>query len=365
MKTSLLQIMPSNIRPIVTANLVTILLASSQAGLAAEASGESPDSHELWLISCREITTIAAATRSFPKKLKAWRFDATSQKWQSVPQADYQAATGVVKPTCFWIHGDRVEEDHAFEIGKTVYEEMVVKADSVAPVRFVIWSWPSAQEIHGRPVKDARIKAERTNSASYCLGWTLNEVHPETPVSLVGFSFGANVLSGAVDVIAGGDVCGYGIKLNNSRCASRYQVVLMAAAMDCNALRPGGEHGQAMNRISELLLLNNYQDWVLRRYHRLNKGSGSQALGYAGLSLNGGLADRQESVRQINAGEYIGKQHGWANYVFTDELMNEARRYAVDRLPHVARLGPAEGEPSGVISTADASVTSRPVTETP
>jgi hypothetical protein len=235
-------------------------------------------------------------------------------------------------PTCLWVHGDRVDCDESFQIGREVYQQLVCNHGDWPPIRFVIWSWPTAQDLRGRPLKDARIKAARSDAAGYSLAWTLNEFDPATPVSLLGFSFGARVVTGAVHLTAGGQLNGYGISVQDSRPAMSYQVVLMAAAMDSNWLLPGQKHDQAVHRINRLLLLNNHQDWVLKHYHLLKCGNGCQALGYTGLSVSDSLANRVADVCQVNAGAYIGKYHRWAPYIYTAPLINKMRETALGPL---------------------------------
>ncbi|MDH3719631.1 MAG: hypothetical protein OES79_16035, partial [Planctomycetota bacterium] len=308
---------------------------------------------ELWLIDCRALTTVRSATQNVGQSLRPWRFDQAHRKWQRVPQEEFLEAARIVMPTCVWVHGDRVDCDLSFQIGREVYQQLVCNHEDEAPIRFVIWSWPTTQELRGRPLKDARIKAARSDAAGYSLAWTLNELDPAAPVSLLGFSFGARVVTGAVHVAAGGQLGGYGISVPDNRSALGYQVVLMAAAMDNNWLQPGRKHDQAIHRIDQLLLLNNHQDWVLKRYHLLKCGNGCQALGYTGLSVPDSLADRGDAVCQVNAGAYIGKLHRWAPYIYTEPLMNKTRKTALSPLAAPMEVttnpesAPAVAKPSG------------------
>jgi hypothetical protein len=324
---------------------------ATAGGGAAERSGD-----ELWLIDCRAMTTVRSATQKVGQRLLTWRFDQASRKWQSVPQQQFLEAAGVVMPTCVWVHGDRVDCDRAFGIGREVYQQLVGTGEDMAPFRFVIWSWPSAQELRGRPLKDARIKAARSDAAGYSLAWTLDKFDSATPLSLLGFSFGARVVTGAVHVTAGGQLGGYGIALDDDRPAAGYHVVLMAAAVDNNWLLPGQKHDQAIYRIHQLLLLNNCQDWVLKRYHLLKCGNGCQALGYTGLSVPDSLADRRDVVSQVNAGPYIGKQHRWAPYIYTAPLMNKTRQFALTQLPSLAKTTTGPKSAAVVHATTGAAV---------
>ena len=337
------------------AALLVVIMACLLSGRPVAASGGVADrpADELWLIDCRALTTVRSATQNVGQSLRPWRFDQAHRKWQRVPQEEFLEAARIVMPTCVWVHGDRVDCDLSFQIGREVYQQLVCNHEDEAPIRFVIWSWPTTQELRGRPLKDARIKAARSDAAGYSLAWTLNELDPAAPVSLLGFSFGARVVTGAVHVAAGGQLGGYGISVPDNRSALGYQVVLMAAAMDNNWLQPGRKHDQAIHRIDQLLLLNNHQDWVLKRYHLLKCGNGCQALGYTGLSVPDSLADRGDAVCQVNAGAYIGKLHRWAPYIYTEPLMNKTRKTALSPLAAPMEVttnpesAPAVAKPSG------------------
>ena len=75
-------------------------------------------------------------------------------------------------------------------------------------LRFVIWSWPS-DKIKG-PLNDIRTKAWRTDTDGYYLGWFLQRMHPQSDIGLIGFSYGARIVSGALHVLAGGELDGMG-----------------------------------------------------------------------------------------------------------------------------------------------------------
>ncbi|NIP84419.1 MAG: hypothetical protein GTO03_02210 [Planctomycetales bacterium] len=300
-------------------------LAAAGSGSGDERAGDERPGDELWLVDCRALTTVRAATQKVDHRLRAWRYDRAQATWQRQEQAQFLEATGRVMPTCFWVHGDRVDPDKSFHIGREVYHQLVADRPAGPPIRFVVWSWPTTKQMHGRPLKDARIKAARADAAGYSLAWVLSACDPDTPVSLLGFSFGARVVAGAVHLAAGGQLDGYAIAADRQP-AGAYQVVLLAAAMDDQWLLPGKKHGQALQGIRQLLLVNNGQDWVLKRYHLLKCGNGCQALGYQGLIWPASLPDHEVTVSQMNAGPYIGKQHRWGPYVYTKPVITKVRQ---------------------------------------
>ena len=74
-------------------------------------------------------------------------------------------------------------------------------------IRFVIFSWPSSK-VSGGLLNDVRVKAARTGPAGCQLAWLIDQMPAETPLSLVGFSFGARIITGGLHVLAGGSLGG-------------------------------------------------------------------------------------------------------------------------------------------------------------
>jgi hypothetical protein len=288
---------------------------------------ERPDD-EVWLVSCRGLpcfSKCSAPPAEIGSRLSYWRYDWESKKWQRSDEAAFFATEQLNLPTSIWAHGDRVETGEAFSRGWDVYQQLVCGAD-VGKMRFVIWSWPSAQLIQRRPVRDSRIKAFRAHSAGYYLGWVLTRLEPTTRCGLMGFSFGARVVTGALHVLAGGEILGQALPDAGNGPPRRHNVVLMAAALDSDWLIPGRRHGLAITQIERLLLLNNYCDWILKRYPKL---CGRTALGYTGLNTRGALAPYAAKIQQVHAGRYIGKEHALQAYIYSSPLMALAREVAL------------------------------------
>ena len=85
-----------------------------------------------------------------------------------------------------------------------MYRLLTAGVDDATPIRFVIWSWPSAQ-VRGQ-LRDVRTKANRTELAGYCLAWVLTHLPETQQVSLLGYSFGARIATGAMHLVGGGEL---------------------------------------------------------------------------------------------------------------------------------------------------------------
>ena len=116
------------------------------------------------------------------------------RRWQASNLESIFAADPTVS-TVIFVHGNRLTNWDAKCEGLAAYRRIVRQSASGEPIRFVIFSWPSAQ-IRG-PLKDVRVKAARTRPAGCQLAWFVDQLPAETPLTLVGFSFGAESFSRA------------------------------------------------------------------------------------------------------------------------------------------------------------------------
>ncbi len=66
-----------------------------------------------------------------------------------------------------------------------------------------MFSWPSQRD--GRPGQDVREKAALAHVESYYLQSFFENVPSDKPIGLIGFSFGGAVISGTLQLIAGGN----------------------------------------------------------------------------------------------------------------------------------------------------------------
>ena len=173
----------------------------------------------------------------------------------------------------------------------------------------MIWSWPSCQ-IRGQ-LRDYQVKAARTKQVGWQLAGAIDQLPAETPLAVIGYSYGARVASGALHLLAGG-------RLGSLELAERahphrppVRAAFVAAALDADWLRPGSYHGRALEQVDELLLVNNHLDPAMRFYH-LAMDSGARPLGYGGPRGLGHFANR---VRSVDVTGAVGRHHAIEEYL--------------------------------------------------
>jgi hypothetical protein len=216
-------------------------------------------------------------------------------------------------PTIIFVHGNQIGPGDAKSEGLSLYRKMILQECNAPKIRFVIFSWPSSKV--ARLLRDVREKAARTEPAGYHLAWLMDQMPAETPISLIGFSFGARIITGGLHILAGGSL-GRSLELAEHVHSHRAPVnaVLMAAASHSYWLAEGQHHGLAMTQVNRMLLINNCADRAMRYYDMLVPGRGGpQALGLCGPTrISPKYADK---IFNRDVSRYVGSEHELMNYV--------------------------------------------------
>lgn len=282
--------------------------ATGLTALPANAGGcdERPQD-EIWMVSSRHVGCV---TSGEDPALQVQRY-LPGVGWQASQLDDLCQPTSPDQIAVIFVHGNRVSTSDVIPEGRQVYQILVGRAPDAPPVRFVIWSWPSEQ-IRGQ-LRDVREKAERTELAGYCLGWLLTRLPESQRVSLLGYSFGARIATGAMHLVGGGQLAGRALPAHSAMSPNTH-LVTVAGALHNGWLRPGGYHEQALTHLGHFLNLYNCCDPVLKRYHALYKHSNAVALGYAGMSTRD-LGPDAKRIEQIDVCQYVAHSHELLDYL--------------------------------------------------
>lgn len=297
--------------------LVFSWLAS--ASFAQEKSEAAPlnrvrKQDQFWMLSTREIGC-ADEGEVIPQRL-------VGSEWQRTTIDQFLGSLSPKIVTIFYIHGNRKDAPGSVVDGLATYHELVGKFADERPVCFLVWTWPSEQI--PRPLKDVRVKADRSDEEAWMLANLLSRFPDETPLSFVGFSLGCRITCGALQLLEGGDLAGRTLE-NPKRFPVR--AVFWAAAVHNDWLLEGQYHGNAMQAIDRLLILVNSCDSALKYYHLLERDR-CPALGYAGLS--GGMSpDLLKRVEQRKVENLIGQEHDSEPYLYAPYITQRAREYAL------------------------------------
>lgn len=290
--------------------------AGELSGLAATAPIES----QLWLVSTRDLphVPLVSSRRALPE---VSRFQ--HESWQRLSLEELLAARDPRLTTAVLVHGNVTDEQEARAKGMGVFHSLSQRADQ--PFRLIIWSWP-ADYVGGTLRQDARVKAERADVDAFYLAQFIDELNAADAVSVVAYSLGARITTGALHLLGGGSLGGRTMAIEPSPARPPIRVVLMAAAVDHDSLLPGRRHGRALTAVERLVLLVNPKDRVLRWYRFIAPRSGATALGSHGLTSLASLGPLRHKVEQINVHPLVGGQHGWSTYASSPEILEQLKR---------------------------------------
>lgn len=261
------------------------------------------------------------------KNLKYSQLDAQAG-WVASTREKFQASDDPNAVTSVFVHGNQIDAGAARDwVGPAVYHSLVRQAPSPRPLRFVIWSWPS-ERTDARALEDVRIKADRTNREGYFLARVLDEHDPRVQTSVVGYSYGARIIDGALHLLGGGKLAGYSLptRVHPERIA--FRVVDIAAAEDNDWLLPGHRLGKALSQDEKLLNLFNSCDLALNHYHLLyGRRCCQEALGCTGLAGIQALGPDRGKIAQYDACCIVGREHNWELYFGSPALVARMAPY--------------------------------------
>jgi hypothetical protein len=244
------------------------------------------------------------------------------RRWQPYDMASLQAADPSMT-TVIFVHGNQIGPGEDCQTGMDVYRRLVRCHCSDDPIRFVIFSWP-ASKIAG-PLQDVRIKAARTRPVGWEFAWFVDELPGQTPMGLIGYSFGARIITGGLHILGGGNLNGLGLDERVHPDRAPVRVVLIAAALNSNWLGPNQYHGDAMSQVDQMLLLNNCEDLAMRYYRFSTTCGDPQALGLCGPTY---LAPQDRAkICNRDLSSYDGSRHDLMRYISAPGTINQTWHY--------------------------------------
>ena len=276
-----------------------------------EMVSQLPTSDRLWLISSRRLTSNVCRANLDNPAFSVYRMNCRGSQIHSSLD-DYFHTIGQHRPVVVYVHGNRLDADGAIKRSFNIYQS-IRKRRCSGPIDWVVFSWPSAKQ--GRLIHDFREKAERTDAQGLYLGWLLRK-HAESSLrtGLIGYSFGARIVTGALHAMAGG--CLDGRRLPGSEIiGANFDAGLIAPALESHWMEHRGYHGKATKNLDHLVLLFNRRDAILKRYWLLDRVRSSVALGYSGPQAFGLRADGSKlSVRARDCARFMGLRHDEVDY---------------------------------------------------
>jgi len=241
------------------------------------------------------------------------------------------------QPIHIFVHGNRYESGDAKSQGAFFARQMTAACPESSSVRTVIFSWPSAQQ--GILLKDGRAKYNRCFSDGHYLAHLLGFMEPQRPVALMGYSFGALIILEGLSEL---------VELEQNEAlrpsmqpwthrSARTHMVLVAAAVRCDAFSPRGPYRGALQCVDRLVLINNSRDDALKHFPKLDPCMRIEAMGYAGMRDAWFLPSSLEYTA-TDASNIIGRHHGLPLYLSSPSLTRRIASGALEGLDVVKVL---------------------------
>ena len=310
--------------------LLVVALALFTAGVAVwqPRRGDGADlpcpsgTPDVWVVSTRGLPGMCRLPESV--NLRVERLRADGSMWDRSDIASLLDEPQ--RPVMVFIHGNRYSHAEARQQGLELARRAAACGN--ADMRTVVYSWPSEQQ--GILLKDGRAKYERAFSEGHYLAWLLGQLEPGRPVAIVGYSYGAIITLEAIEDLAIAERSGTASVRPWTSRPGPVNIVLIAAAVRCDALAPRGPYREAVNRLDRLTLLVNSTDDALRFFPFLDCSQRADALGYVGMPRSWLPATVQFS--SADAANVVGRTHGFQHYLASPSLMRRICNGAITGL---------------------------------
>jgi hypothetical protein len=265
----------------------------------------------LWMISTRGLSSQTCRAELDHPHFSVSRLSTCGRSEPSSLE-EYFATLTPDRPVVVYAHGNRLTGGEAIQRSMTVYRS-ISATRCAEPIDWVLFSWPAT--VSGHPLRDARVKAERTDAQGLYLAWLLRRHHEASlHTAVIGYSFGGRIATGSLHAMAGGQL-GRRALPGPPVIGANIDLGLMAPAIDSNWMSARGYHGQSTKNLDHLVLLYNRRDAVLKRYWLLDKMRGRMALGFTGPRTFAPRADgSQVPVKSRDCARFIGLAHGELDY---------------------------------------------------
>jgi Alpha/beta hydrolase of unknown function (DUF900) len=263
------------------------------------------DGDSIWEVSTRRLKGCPAADAqvTISRWIECQFYASTLDAFLADPVA--QAAPR----TIIYVHGNWMEHDNARERGLAIYK--MLSKQTTDPIRMILFSWPSERE--GRIAPDVREKANLAHIESCYLADFLKHVPQDRPLSLLGFSFGGAVISGTLQLLAGGSLDGRSLPQSAIAFPS-VRVSFIAPAFDRKQFLENGKYNRALQIVDRLVNLYNSQDPVLKRFRFIDRGA-PVAAGFLGLDPHIGRPLQSDpKIVQYDCSKSAGRTHFELDY---------------------------------------------------
>ena len=207
--------------------------------------------------------------------------------------------------TFIYVHGNLADRNSAINDGFLIRQYL----NRIVPdknYKLVVWFWNSAR-MGGTMRQDATNAEHRSQWESFYLARFLQSAPETAEIRLIGYSFGANTVLGACQLLSGGKVYGR----TQQGTSGKIQSLLIAPAVPTYSFVYGRE--KALECQTRCVLTINNVDTGLRWYRFVTPDRQTEAMGRDGVA--GVPASQKEKVVIYNVTNQVGATHALADYL--------------------------------------------------
>ncbi|MDR0392241.1 MAG: alpha/beta hydrolase [Planctomycetaceae bacterium] len=176
--------------------------------------------------------------------------------------------------------------------------------------RFLFWSWDADKEMCG--IKSDAINAgKKADSEAKHLVNFLRRLKSGSKVSLVGFSYGARLISVALHEFGADRFKSDNSQVPNDNLSStiKINVIFLAAAVDRDQFGQNKKYGNMLSVVDKLLININVSDPALYFYPLLSGVGSPKAVGRRGINVSGIPKNLVTKIKSIDVRPEIGVDH--------------------------------------------------------
>jgi esterase/lipase superfamily enzyme len=300
--------------------------ASPSADVSVATDSPASGGDDVWVVSTRRLPDISRLPANVTFGVERLVRDGACSRWMT---SDLPSLLDEPqRPLVVFIHGNRYESADAKSQGLLVARRLAACHPNASAARTVIFSWPSSRE--GHLLRDSRAKYERSMTEGHYLAWLLGQVEPDRPVAIVAYSYGGLIALEALDNLITAEQSGRSNLQPWLDRSARLHLVLVASAVQQDALAPCGEYRKVLRSVDRLTLLNNTRDQALRFFEFIDPDLGTEALGHEHMPSRW-IPPGIEFV-QVDAAPIVGKSHRFPPYLESPSLRQRMANGTLDGL---------------------------------
>lgn len=297
--------------------LVLVAAAATIVIALVPPRGARGDEADVWMVSTRRLPGTCAVPVAPEFAVERFVADpcvgrGLRGRWVG---ADLASLLEDGKPVVIFIHGNRYASSEAKQQGLLLAQRCGAAA-GMGTVRTVIYSWPSMQQ--GILLKDVRAKYDRTFTEGRYLAWLLGQIEPTRDVSIIGYSFGAQITLEALEHVVVAEEAGRHDLQPWRERPGQTNLVFIVPAVRCDALAPRGPYRHAIECVDNVSIIINSRDDALKFFPLIDRDTRLAALGRIGMPRQ--WIPEHVGFAAVDAHRTVGKQHGLPQYLESPTL---------------------------------------------